>query len=147
MLNKVNLNKLLTAFLDSEEECGRLKKHTSPFYGSMLHFLVPSTRIAPKNDTITRYIGKYEKSILDMVNAASGESDEEDGDEPINEGSATRGEEDKSSGKEKFSGVLLYSRFQSFCEGHCIREPSQDQEAVHSIIIAKLEAFSQSFCN
>ena len=146
MLNKVNLDKLLTAFLDSEEECGRLKKHTSPFYGSMLHFLVPSTRIAPKNDTITRYIGKYEKSILDMVNAASGESDEEDGDEPIGGGSATKEKEDKLSGKEKFSGVLLYSRFQSFCEGHCIREPSQDQEAIHSIIIAKLEAFSQSFC-
>ena len=98
-------------------------------------------------ETLTRHIGKYEKSILDMVNAASGESDEEDEDEPIDNGSATRGEEDKSSGKEKFSGVLLYSRFQSFCEGHCIREPSQDQEAIHSIIIAKLEAFSQSFCN
>ena len=96
-------------------------------------------------ETITRHIGKYEKSILDMVNAASGESDEEDGDETI--GVGERGEEDKSSGKEKFSGVLLYSRFQSFCEGHCIREPSQDQEAIHSNIIAKLEAFSQSFCN
>ena len=96
---------------------------------------------------LTRHIGKYEKSILDMVNAASGESDQEDGDEPIGEGSATRGEEDKSSGKEKFSGGLLYSRVQSFCEEQCIREPSQDQESIHSIIIAKLEAFSQSFCN
>ena len=95
--------------------------------------------------TLTRHIGKYEKSILDMVNAASGESDEEDQDETIGVGEG--GEEDKLSGKDKFSGVLLYSRFQSFCEGHCIREPSQDQEAIHSIIIAKLEAFSQSFCN
>ena len=95
-------------------------------------------------EVLTRHIGKYEKSILDMVNAASGESDQEDVDEPIGEGE--RGEEDKSSGKEKFSGVLLYSRFQSFCEGHCVREPSQDQEAIHSMIIAKLEAFSQSFC-
>ena len=98
-------------------------------------------------ETLTRYIGKYEKSILDIVNAASEESDEEGGDEPIGEGSATRGEVNKSSSKEKFSGVLLYSRFQSFCEGHCIREPSKDQEAINSIIIAKLEAFSQSFCN
>ena len=99
-------------------------------------------------ETLTRHIGKYEKSILDMANAASGgESDEEDEDDPIGQGSATRGKEDKSSGKEKFSGVLLYSRFQSFCEGHCIREPTKDQETIHSIIIAKLEAFSRSFCN
>lgn len=71
MLKKVNLDKLLTAFLDSEEEC-------------------------------SRHIGKYEKSILDMVNAASGESDEEDQDETISVGE--RGEEDSQVAKKSFLG-------------------------------------------
>ena len=80
---------------------------------------MPSTRISKKMtiETITRHIGKYEKSILDMVNAASGESDEEDEDDPIGQGSATRGKEDKSRDKEKFSmnSVVSFERNSNIC--------------------------------
>ena len=93
-----------------------------------------------------RYIGKYERSILQIVNATSEESDdEEEGDEIVEE-SESRRKERKLDGKEKFSGVLLYSRFQSYCEGEAATmEPSKKLDAIHTTIISELEEFSQSF--
>ena len=92
--------------------------------------------------SLARFIGKYERSILDIVKATSEESDDED--EIVEESESTR-KERKPDGKEKFSGVLLYSRFQSYCEGQAMLEPSQNPEAIHISIIAELEEFSQSF--
>jgi len=112
MARQVNLDQLLSAFLDSRED-GK------------------------------RYIGKYERSILDIVKAAS-EEESDDEDETVEDSESTR-EERKPDGKEKFSGVLLYSRFQSYCEGQAMLEPSQKPEAINTSIIAELEEFSQSF--
>ena len=92
---------------------------------------------------MARYIGKYERSILDIVKAAS-EEESDDEDEIVEDSESTR-EERKPDGKEKFSGVLLYSRFQSYCEGQAMLEPSQKPEAINTSIIAELEEFSQSF--
>jgi len=111
MQRQVNLDKLLSDFLDSREDGNR-------------------------------FIGKYERSILDIVKATSEESDDED--EIVEDCESTR-KERKPDVKEKFSGVLLYSRFQSYCEGQAILEPSQNPEAIHTGIMAKLEEFSQSF--
>jgi len=91
---------------------------------------------------LARFIGKYERSILDIVKATSEESDDEDDNV---EDSKSTWKERKPDGKEKFSGVLLYSRFQSYCEGQAMLEPSQKTEAIHTGIIADLEFFSQSF--
>jgi len=88
-----------------------------------------------------RYVGKYERSILQIVNATSEESNEEE--EEIVEDSERR--EKEKNGREKFSGVLLYSRFQSYCEGRATKESSKKLEEIHTSIIVDLEEFSQSF--
>ena len=93
--------------------------------------------------SLIRYIGKYERSILHIVNATLEESDEEY--DEIVEDSESRRKERKADGKEKFSGVLLYSRFQSYCEGQATLEPSKKLDAIHTSIISELEKFSRSF--
>ena len=76
------------------------------------------------------------------MNAASEESDDEEEEEVGRIGDLER----KANRERKFSGVLLYSRFQSYCEKQkAILEPSKEQEEIHTGIIAELEEFSQSF--
>ena len=91
---------------------------------------------------MVRYVGKYERSILQIVNATSEESDDDEEEEIVED--SERREKEKN-GREKFSGVLLYSRFQSYCEGQAIIEPSKKLEVVHTSIIVDLEEFSKSF--
>ena len=79
------------------------------------------------------------------MNATSEESDDEEEEDEIIENRESREKERKAEGKEKFSGVLLYSRFQSYCEGQAIIEPSKKLEVVHTSIIVDLEEFSKSF--
>ena len=79
------------------------------------------------------------------MNATSEESDDEEEEDEIIENTESREKERKLEGKEKFSGVLLYSRFQSYCEGQAIIEPSKKLEVVHTSIIVDLEKFSKSF--
>ena len=79
------------------------------------------------------------------MNATSEESDDEEEEDEIIENTESREKERKLEGKEKFSGVLLYSRFQSYCEGQAIIEPSKKLEVVHTSIIVDLEEFSKSF--
>ena len=94
---------------------------------------------------MVRYIGKYERSILQIAIATSEESDDEEEEDEIVEDTESRERDRKPDGKEKFLGVLLYSRFQSYCEGRAITEPSKKLEATHTSIIVDLEEFSQSF--
>merc|ERR1711934_615086 len=87
MAREANLDQLLSAFLDSREE------------GE------------------DRYIGKYERSILQIATATSEESDDEEEEDEIVEDTKSTEKGRKPDSREKFSGVLLYSRFQSYCEG------------------------------
>merc|ERR1719341_1734137 len=69
---QVNLDQLLSAFLDSREE-------------------------------EDRYIGKYERSILQIANATSEESDDEEDEEEIVEDTESTEKERKPDSREKFS--------------------------------------------
>ena len=79
------------------------------------------------------------------MNATSEESDDEEEEDEIVEDSESRRKERKPDGKEKFSGVLLYSRFQSYCEGEATMEPSKKLDEIHTTILSELEEFSKSF--
>ena len=80
-----------------------------------------------------RYMSKYEKQILALINAA-GTDDDSDEDEAA---------KDEDVIGDKFSGIRLYSRFQSYYESFLQGTDltPQDLETVHMLILDKLKTF------
>jgi len=80
-----------------------------------------------------RYISKYEKQILAMINTA-GTDDDSDEDEPAKDENITA---------DKFSGIRLYARFQSYYDSYLQdTDPTpQDLETVHISILDKMRRF------